>query len=53
MPRLHMDANAIDPGTEDAVKRFLSRIADRYDMVVHFCTAAGHAARIDPTATLT
>jgi uncharacterized protein len=28
-----MDANAIDPGTEDAVKRFLSRIADRYDMV--------------------
>ncbi len=27
-----MDANAIDPGTEDAVKRFLSRIADRYDM---------------------
>jgi uncharacterized protein len=27
-----MDANAIDPGTEDAVRRFLSRIADRYDM---------------------
>jgi predicted nucleotidyltransferase len=27
-----MDANALDPGTEDAVKRFLSRIAGRYDM---------------------
>jgi uncharacterized protein len=25
-------ANAIDPGTEDAVKWFLSRIAQRYDM---------------------
>jgi uncharacterized protein len=27
-----MDASVIDPGTEDAVKRFLRRIADRYDM---------------------
>ena len=27
-----MGANAIDPGTEDAVKRFLGRIAGRYDM---------------------
>jgi predicted nucleotidyltransferase len=27
-----MDAIAIDPRTEDAVKRFLSRIAGRYDM---------------------
>jgi predicted nucleotidyltransferase len=28
----HMDAIAIDPRTEEAVKRFLSRIAGRYDM---------------------
>jgi uncharacterized protein len=27
-----MDANAIDPDAEDAVRRFLSRIAGRYDM---------------------
>jgi predicted nucleotidyltransferase len=34
--RLDMGATAIDPGTEDAVKRFLSRIADRYDMAGAF-----------------
>jgi predicted nucleotidyltransferase len=34
--RLDMGATVIDPGTEDAVKRFLSRIADRYDMAGAF-----------------
>jgi uncharacterized protein len=27
-----METNEIDPSAENAVKRFLSRIADRYDM---------------------
>ena len=27
-----MDAQAIDPGTEEAIRRFLSRIAGSYDM---------------------
>jgi predicted nucleotidyltransferase len=32
MWRLCIAANAIDPGTEEAVKGFLGRIAGRYDM---------------------
>lgn len=28
-----MNVNPIDPGTEEAVRRFLDRIAGRYDMV--------------------
>ena len=39
-----MKPGRIDQGAEDAIRRFLSRIADRYDLagdVLHGCRARG------------
>jgi uncharacterized protein len=49
-----MDASAIDPRTEDAVKRFLSRISGRYDMAgaVLYGSRARGAYRPDSDADL-